>query len=266
MTTTDEATTDGGGTASERTMRRVAELLQRAENFRSHGEDGSADAALALAEKIMLKYAIDASVVAARVAASGSVVEDKIVVAIIPFIGIYRKALVIQFAQLVKQYTSTVRAFLSRDERIENVHVVGYKAEVDQLSMLITSIHLQAIGRMRKWWYDELPDDRRESGMPGYKARRQYLASFIQGATDRIAVARRSAVAEASASDAGTALALRSREDEVAAFLAANFSLNPVRSNLKPGSGEAAAAGYRDGQQANTGERPIRSDRLQLGT
>lgn len=250
---------------NESMMQRIERLLARAEDFRRHGEDGSADAALALAEQIMLKYSIDESVIAARLAA-GAEPTDEIVVAVLPFTGIYRKALVMQFIHLVRAYTNTIKSFMSKDGTIENVHLAGFKNEVDQLVALVTSIHLQAVGRMRKWWDYELSDVERTSGMDGYKARRQYLSSFVQGATDRIATARRAAVAQAVAQDAGTALALRSRADQVDAFLAANYNLTTVRTRLKPGSGDAAAAGYRDGQQANTGEQPVGSNRRQIGT
>lgn len=47
--------------APEHILNKVAKLVQKAEDFRRHGEHGSADAALNLADEMMVKYAIDAA-------------------------------------------------------------------------------------------------------------------------------------------------------------------------------------------------------------
>lgn len=251
-------------TDNERMMKRVEDLLNKAEDFRRHGEDGSADAALDLANKIMTKHSIDQLAIAARLA-SGQRSTDEITTYVIEIKGVYRKALGTTLAALITAYTDTTRTFTSTYGNVERLHMVGYKSEVEQLNMLVASLMLQAISGVARWW-KTAPERRYQTGMTAYKSRRQFVYSFIVGATERIARARRSAVQEASNSDPGTALALRTREDEVNAYVDARYNLVAATTSLKPGSNGAANAGYAAGQQANTGERPIGSDRRQIGT
>lgn len=251
-------------TDNERMMKRVEDLLKKAEDFRRHGEDGSADAALDLADKIMTKHAIDRLTIAARLAAGQLPDNDEIVTLVIPIKGIYRKALVITLAKLVKVYTDTTKSFISTNGNVENVHLVGYKSEVDQLQMLLASLMLQAISGVTVWW-KTAPERDYQSGMEAYKSRRQFVYSFVVGATERVARARRSAVQEAADSDPGTALALRTRADEINEYVNVNYQLTSARTNLAGGSASAQNAGYAAGQQANTGERSVTSDRRLLG-
>lgn len=250
---------------TESMMQRVERCLRQAEDFRRHGEDGSADAAMALAEKIMLKHSIDQSVIAARLAAGQQPNNDEIVHETLDYTGIYRKALVVQFAALVKQYTSTIRPFIGKKGNTEQLHLVGYRTEVEQLKMLLVSLNLQVIASIAIWWRSSPLRDQLV-GMEAYKARRQFAYAWVNGATDRIARARRSAVQEAVDSDPGTALAIRTRESLVADWLNARFNLTTLQTSLSAGHPDAGKAGYRAGQQANTGERPINSDRRLLGT
>lgn len=249
---------------TDRMMRRVEDILRKAEDFRRHGEDGSADAAMALAEKIMLKHSIDQSVIAARLAAGQQPDNDEIIIDWMTYSGIYRKALVVQFGALVMTYTDTIKTFMRVEGNVDKLALVGYRSEVDQLKLLLTSLHLQVIGSIGLWWQSS-PLRGQLTGMEAYKARRSYAFQWVEGAKARIARARRAAVQEATDSDPGTALALQTRESAVNAWLNARFNLRTKGTRLSGGHPEASRAGYAAGQQANTGERPIRSDRRQLG-
>lgn len=251
--------------ATESMMQRVERVLKQAEDFRRHGEDGSADAAMALAEKIMLKHSIDQSVIAARLAAGQQPNNDEIIHETLDYTGIYRRALVMQFAKLTKVYTDTIKPFISKNGNTEELHLVGYRSEVEQLKLLLVSLHLQVVASIKIWWKAS-PLREQLSGMAAYKARRQFAYEWVNGATERIARARRSAVQEAVDSDPGTALAIRTRESIVNDWVDARYNLTNVRTSLKGGHPDAGTAGYRAGQQANTGDRPIGSDRRQLGT
>ncbi len=242
----------------ERMQRRVRELLDRAEDFRRHGEDGSADAALSLAENIMLKYSLDAAVVAARRAAGG--VAEQIVTRTVEFTGIYRVALVVQFDQLVRAFTTNVRSFISKGERVETLHLVGYESDVRQLQTLITSVNLQAIASLNVWWQN-YPERRNLRGMVGYKTRRQYVSSFVNGAAERIELARKTALGN---SEPGTELVLRDRKTAVDEFVAATYTLFNRRTRLDPGSHDAADAGRAAGRRANTGDTPVGTERRQI--
>jgi NAD(P)H-dependent FMN reductase len=245
--------------APDRSIKRIDDLLRKAQDFRRHGEDGPADAALALAEKIMIKYSIDATVLASR----RTVAErDAIDVVYVPFTGIYRAALVTRFDVLAQRALVGGRSFIVREDKTSSLALVGRPDVVEPLRTLVVSLHLQVITSLNHWW-KSLPSSRRSSGMPGFKARRQYVSSFINGATERIVRSRQLAVDEG---EPGTELVLRSERDEVSAFLEANFKLSTSRTRLQPGTSDAARDGYAAGQLAQTGETPVGSNRRQLTT
>jgi hypothetical protein len=231
-------------------------LIRQAEDFRRHGEDGSADAALALAVKIMMKHDIDAAVAAARARTDQ---REPIVIEWLPFEGIYRVVLATRFDMLVRAYTSTCRTFISieRQGKTHKLAVVGVKSEIERVQTLVTSLHLQTIGRLNLWWRS-YPGRLDLTPMQGYKARRQYAASFVDGAIERVTRARGSVLSDAKP---GTELVLRDRRADVDAYVDENFNLRPHRTRMDPGHVDAIHDGYRDGRQANTGETPVRTDR-----
>lgn len=247
----------GSAEATARMEQRVATIIKHAEDFRRHGEDGSADAALALAEKIMLKYSIDAAVLASRVAVDD---REPIVTEWIAFTGIYRAALLIQFQGLVKAYGNIIQTFGSREGATYRLALIGTPHDVTQLKMLVTSIHLQALGKMNLWW-GNLPAREKHGGMLGFKTRREYVANFVIGAADRIRRAREIALRD---SPPGTALALRDRGDDVSAYVREHYRLRNDAVRIKPGTQRAAHDGYADGQLANTGDTPVSGGRSQL--
>lgn len=249
----------GNAEATARMEQRVATIIKHAEDFRRHGEDGSADAALALAEKIMLKYSIDAAVLASHTAAAD---REAIVTQWVAFTGIYRAALLVQFQGLVKAYGNVVQTFGSRDGATYRLALIGTAHEVAQLKMLVTSIHLQALGKMNLWW-GRLPASEKHSGMLGFKTRREYVANFVIGAADRIRRVREITLRDA---PPGTALALRDRSADVNAYLLENYRLRTDKIRLKPGTARAARDGYTDGQLANTGDTAVSGGRPQLET
>lgn len=252
--------TDATGTEEERMARRVATLLQKAEDFRRHGEDGSADAALELAETIMLKYSLDAAIVAAR--STNASAPEEIKTLTVQFTGIYRVALSVQFDQLVRAFSTTVRSFITKTERTELLYLVGYDSDIRQLHTLITSLQLQAIAHLNNWWKTyELRD--RLPGMAGYKTRRQFVSSFVRGATDRIELARKTALAS---SEPGTELVLRDRRHLVDEFVSAKWNLTTKRTRMDGGNADAAAAGRAAGRRANTGDTPVGNTRRQISS
>lgn len=242
---------------SDRMVQRVATLLRQAEDFRRHGEDGSADAALELAQRIMLKHDVDAAVAASRATVDDN--RETIVTEFIPFEGIYRAVLATRFGMLIRAYATTSRTFISivPPGKTHNLAVVGLKSEVERTRTLITSLHLQTLGRLNLWWRS-YEGKIGLSPMEGYKARRQYAASFIDGAIERVERARASVLSD---EEPGTALAIRDRRADVDAFVDANFDLRPHKTNLHPGHPDAVAAGLRDGRQANTGETSVQTNR-----
>lgn len=249
---TEDVATDG-------MQRRAAELLARAEDFRRHGEDGSADAALALAERIMVKYSLDAALVSARSTSADRPVEE-IVVRIVEVGGIYQVVLAPQLSLLALATGAAVRSFTSKLDRATLVYVVGYESEVQQLIALLTSVLLQAVAGTTNWW-QQLPASKRARGMRGYKERRQFADSFVAGARERVELARATALGEAGP---GTELVVASRRRPVDEYVDERFSLVGARSRVDVGSQTAANAGRAAGRRANTGDPSVGNVRRQI--
>jgi hypothetical protein len=244
---------------TERMAERVETLLQKAEDFRRHGEDGSADAALDLAAEIMAKYSIDAAVIAARRAAGTP--DEAIVTRKIAFTGIYRLALVTGFDGVV-QAMGTGRSFIQTGGKVAYLFVVAYESDAAQLETLVTSLQLQALGSLNNWW-QSYPQRSFLRGMDGYKTRRQYVISFADGARERVARARRRVD---DASGAGTALVVRDRRSVLDSFVEQAYSLRPQRTRMAAGNRDARDAGLTAGRRANTGDTAVNGNRRQLTT
>lgn len=237
---------------------RAARLFKHAEQLRARGEDGSADAALARLEAIMVKHSIDLATIQER---AGATDREPIGSERIVFTGIYRAALSMKFIALVRAYTVAGDVLIERTSKTHVLILVGMRSDVQNLKMLITSLHLQAINAMERWWYAE-PPERRYTGMLGFKTRRQFIANFIVGATERIAVARR----EVMDSTPGVLPVLRRRQADVEAYIAANYDTTTTRSRLKSGTLAAAQAGHTAGRWAQTDEPTVGGERRQLTT
>lgn len=242
---------------SESMAARVERLLEQAKHFRAHGEDGSADAALARAESIMLKHSIDAATLAARRAAG---LRDELKLLSLPFDGIYRVALAPAFYDLVEAYGGAVRPILRRGQAVYEVVVVGPDDELQRVRALATSIRLQAFGGMEYWWarYDGRFG---LSRMEGYKARRQFMVSFVEGVIERVQRSRQTLLAGV---EPGTQLAVRDRRAVVDEFFEENFNARQVRSGITTGAVDAALAGYTAGRIAATDEPTVTGNRPQL--
>lgn len=244
-------------TASDSMVARVERLLEQAQQLRAHGEDDHADVALARAQDIMLKHSIDAATLAAR-RADG--VRNELQVLSLPFDGIYRIALAPAFYDLVVAYGGAVRPILQRGKNVYAVNVVGPEDELQRVRTLATSIRLQAFGALEYWWtrYDGRFT---LSRMKGYKARRQFLRSFIDGVIQRLKRARRTALDDA---EPGTEIAVRDRCAVVDAFFDEHFNVRKIESRVDGGGVAAALAGLTAGSIASTDEPAVATDRLQL--
>lgn len=243
--------------ASETMLARVERLLEQAKHFRRHGEDSSADAASARAETIMLKHSINAAKLAARRVAN---LRDELQTLSLPFDGIYRVALAPAFYDLVEAYGGAVRPLLIRHLLVYEVVVVGPEDELLRVRTLATSIRLQAFDGMERWWnrYDERFN---LSRMEGYKARRQFMRSFVAGVIERVQRSRRTLLDEV---DPGTALAVRDRRAVVDQFFTDNFNVQQVRSSVTAGTVDAMLAGLAAGRAASTDEPAVTGNRPQI--
>jgi hypothetical protein len=198
-------------------------------------------------------------------------VQEKIVEKKIEYTGIFQVALMdIGFAIA---RNNTCRAFfVKHDWARPHKHVltvIGYESDVDRVIMLNASLQLQAARANSNWWKTE---DRSWVSRPdAYKMRRTFYSAFAQGMASKLAQARKQGEAaavrnEAARSDVteevagkSVALVLRSREETVDDWYDKTHgrSVRPVTRRYASGGGDARAAGFSAGRDANTGTTGI---------
>lgn len=231
---------------------KIAKLLEKAETT----TPGEAEALTEQASRLMIKYAIDqAKIDAARLGTTEK--REEIVIKNIELKGIYRAGYQNIMFSVVRAMGIT-RAFIEQPWNQKNTtifRVVGYQSDVEQLVVLLTSLQLQAVSALSTWWKDTSDDY--GTAMQKFKARRQFLISFGNGAAHRIEVAR-SAVFKQEKKSHGSSfeLVLVDRDAAINQFLEA-FDLKSIRSHMSGGGNEAASAGFDAGKNANTGDKPV---------
>lgn len=251
---------------------KIAGLLAKAE-----AEGTSPEESETLRQKaydLMVKHSIDQAAIDAK-RAKGESTQEEIVTDTIAFDGIYRDALV-QFAHNITMAFKTMQAYVEKDtiqfrssKRVK-VHIytiVGYESDVRQVRVLLLSLQLQALADLSTWWdEDEYATVIRTGGTPmqKFKARREFILSFSTGAASKIRQRVARAMGEAGP---GTDVALRTRLDEVKAWLDAN--IQGLRSRNGRGMERdynAYTAGFDAGRKANTGEANIGPRRNAIGS
>jgi hypothetical protein len=141
----------------------------------------------------------------------------------------------------------------------KTVEVFGHESDLANLITIYTSLRQQAdTGRVR--WErvnDSVYDAKLDKDYPVLRRlRRGYMLGFSQGAATRIGASVRKVTEEATSNIPGTALVLADRQAVVQSVLRETYpKLGKARSFTADGRG--SHAGYRDGQQASTGERGI---------
>lgn len=226
---------------SESMLDRAARLRDHVDELRAHGSVEEAETALTRLTELMLKHSIDMTSLDGR---DGSFASP-IVAVELPFTGIYRIVLAPYLGWLAATYRVTGTAFIQRSGNVTVLTLVGLRADVEQLRDQLTWVADSARRGMNQWWADLRPDQRSD-GMAGYKARRQFIISFIKGIGSGVAE-RRDAAIEQRADQ----LVVRSQQRRIDEFVAENYRLRSgARSRVKPGSAASARAGYAAGQRA----------------
>ena len=232
---------------------KIAALLAKAERTDNEHER---DAFNAKAEQLMLKYGIEQ----AELQAAGKVKPEDIIEIRMEFGGSYG-IIMPTFIHSVARALGNINVLKSKswDGKKYYVYVIGHKSDVEAAEMLINSLQLQAMTAMKRWWksYEYRPI---LSGMEAYKARRQFIASFGQGAGDRIRSERK--VEEANVS-AGTALVLVGKKEAVDKWMHEQHNVGKGRGGAA-GSHHGGQAGRAAGRQANVGTTGIGGGRHAL--
>lgn len=243
---------------------KIAKLLRKAENTDVEAE---AETFFAAAQRLMSKYAIDEAMLAKargeNMQATEKIVQTRIIVK-----GRYRKPLAqlviriaeVNFCRPIYTYTS--------EKSAEALYVNGFESDVERVKLLNTSLQLQAVGSMNRWWKTEKAENPLIHGSrQGFYARRDYMFGFVRGVAEKLNIAadeaKKAAEETAEANEAGTssgvALALRDKAAEVNDWIDQTYGkLGTKRGGNLRGSGTGArAAGTRAGRTANTGTTGI---------
>lgn len=134
---------------------RVARLIEQAEQFRRHNEEGSASAALARADAIMLKYAIDRSM--AEAARKDPSERQTPISKKIPFVSEWSEfyeGLQLMICNIAKHCRVKV---VTGPQLVEPIAtLVGFPEDVEYCQMLWTSVYLQFVSKIDPKWDPEL--------------------------------------------------------------------------------------------------------------
>lgn len=241
---------------SEKKIDLIAQLLAKAESTTPE----EAEALTAAAEKLMAKYMIDQAVIDARRAKKGEATE-KIIQIQIKFTGAYRGEL-LHMASSVANSLGTLRVLQSTTwdkGKTFVAYIIGHESDVEQAKILIESLQLQAVVAVKAWWKEHKADYVWETPYVQEKERRSFVHGFGTGAGDRIWKNRNQLIEEAST---GTELVLVSRKSKVNDWVDEQYSnLRSSRGRNATGGGASGGAGFRAGQNANTGERAVSQGR-----
>lgn len=235
---------------------RIEKLLKKAETTTPE----EAEILTAKAVELMQKYGIDQAMLNAR--RTGD--KERIEMLSIPLKGIYAMGYMAMMNSIAIAY-GDVKTFYTQYKQSDVIlTITGFESDVSQLKILLTSLQLQAVVATDTWWKSDENEYTRTktTAMQKFKARRTFIKAFGVGAAERIRKARHRVVQNAEAETPGTALVLRDRKKAVEEFLSAKVpGLKTTRSREKSGGYGASSAGYRAGQNANTGDKQVSNQR-----
>jgi len=133
---------------------KVSKLVEKAEDFRRHGEHGSADAALALADKMMVKYAIDAALLEQSRPKNERETPVSVDIAF-PEEHAFEDDLSFMLFSIVShaRCKAIIRAWGGK------ATVVGFPADVEYARLLWTSTYLAFVSKLDPSWDASRPAD-----------------------------------------------------------------------------------------------------------
>ena len=235
---------------SEKKIEMIAQLLAKAESTTPE----EAEALTEHAERLMIKYAIDQSVIDERRAKQGQA-SEKIVEERLEFTGAYRGELVNLAWQVTRGLGSMsgMQSTGGYGGKVFSFWVIGFESDVKQAKVLIESLQVQAAVAVSAWWKLNKDIYNHENTYEKEKARRSFVHGFGTGAGNRIKASRQQAVQEVSK---GTELVLVNRKIKVETYMDEK-SLRKGRARTATGGDGAAVSGYLAGQNANTGEKAV---------
>jgi hypothetical protein len=227
---------------------RIAALLAKANASGATPEER--DTYSAKAEELMIKYGIEASVIAAK--ATGELKVGKIITKI--FEVDVPKSYSHEFAVLGCRVAQALncKGFLTVMANTKRCQVVGFEADVALVEQLYTSLVRQTTLSLATW-YAKQPTHRM-SGTDRFNAKRGFISGFATAVDERMQAMRKEAVHEAGH---GAELVLVDIRKQVDDWMARNFNLRSSAGRRYDAS--ARGAGFRAGQDANIGQKTVSS-------
>ncbi len=235
----------------------IAQLLLKAQTTTPE----EAEILTAKAVELMQKYGIDRAMLNARTTGD----KERIERLTIQLRGIYSKAYMRMMSAIAIAYGGDggIETYYSQWKNDVALTIVGFESDVSQLKVLLASLQLQGVVALNTWAREGISDSM--TAMDKFKARRTFIQSFGQGAASRIRKSRTSAVKEAESTTPGTEIVLRDRAVAIKEFMQQHMpDLKSVKNREKSGGYSASSAGYRAGQNANTGERQVKAGNLAI--
>lgn len=244
---------------------RITKLLQKAETTTPE----EAEALTQKAVELMQKYGITQAMLNAR--RTGD--KERIEMVHIPLKGIYAMGYMAMMDTIARAYGNVKTYYTQYKQSDVVLTITGFESDVSQLKILLASLQLQVVIALDAWWKSPEYKTAGEmitvtldrigaTPMEKFKARRTFIKAFGAGAAERIRKARRTVVQEAEKETPGAELVLRDRFKAVEEFVAAKVpDLKKSRSREKFGGYGASSAGYKAGQNANTGDKQVGNKR-----
>lgn len=244
---------------------KIEKLLKKAETTTPE----EAEALTQKAVELMQKYGVTQAMLNAR--RTGD--KERIEMLHIPLKGIYAMAYESMMDSIARAYGDVKTYYTQYKQSDVVLTITGFESDISQLKILLASLQLQAVVALDAWWKSpeyktagemitRTLDRMSATPMEKFKARRTFIKAFGNGAAERIRRARRHVVQEAEKTTPGTELVLRDRKKAVDDFVAAKVpDLKTVKSREKSGGFGASSAGYKAGQNANTGDKQVGNQR-----
>lgn len=228
----------------------IEKLLAKAESTNSEHE---AEALMAKAQEMMVRYGIEQAMIDARRASEGTATEQIITKENLLKGSRYNVQMMYLGHWLAPIFNLRTYKW-GKGDRLY-LAVVGFESDVAQWQRLFDSLRLQAMTFMGQWWRES---GRTETGWAQTKEKRAYLMGWTQTASGRAKTMHEKVVSEAKASGTGTEVVLASRKARVDQWVDQNLSLTQARGRGQAQGGWASrAAGAADGARANVGGRGV---------